>query len=159
MHDGDAHLETVHLVGNMPVSAPAPSQRPAKVSCPRGLLCGMAVTSTATMHGTHAPHVPLGATEDAVSEAVHVALHSFTQLCRGPLCMWLLQSSSGREGDAEEGKAGAKAGEASMTGEAGPGAAQVSFLTAALMGVALCFHSILEVCHQQHPFLAAVLLS
>ncbi len=38
---------------------------------------------------------------------------------------------------------GAKAEEASTAGEAG--AAQVSFLTAALMGVALCFHSILEV--------------
>ncbi|CAL5220634.1 g2678 [Coccomyxa viridis] len=68
-HDGDAHLETVHLVGNMP-------------------------------------------------------------------------SSSEREPDIEEGKAGAKAEEAGTSGEGG--AAQVSFLTAALMGVALCFHSILE---------------
>ena len=59
----------------------------------------------------------------------------------------------------EEGKAGAKTGEASTAGEAGPGAAQVSFLTAALMGVALCFHSILEVCPPQHPCLVAVLLS
>ena len=54
-----------------------------------------------------------------------------------------VQSSSGREPDIEEGKVGAKAEEASTAGEAG--AAQVSFLTAALMGVALCFHSILEV--------------
>ena len=57
-----------------------------------------------------------------------------------------LQSSSGGGGDLEEGKAGAKAEQASTSGEAGTGPAQVSFLTAALMGVALCFHSILEVC-------------
>ncbi len=54
-----------------------------------------------------------------------------------------VQSSSGREPDIEEGKAGAKAEEAGTSGEGV--AAQVSFLTAALMGVALCFHSILEV--------------
>ena len=59
----------------------------------------------------------------------------------------------------EEGKAGTKAGEAGRSGQAGPGVAQVSFLTAALMGVALCFHSILEVCVSlQHPCSAAVLL-
>ena len=67
-----------------------------------------------------------------------------------------MQSSSGREGDVEEGKAGTKAEEAGRSGEAGPGVAQVSFLTAALMGVALCFHSILEVCaSSQHPCPAA----
>ena len=81
------------------------------------------------------------------------------QRCRAPLCTMALQSSSGREGDVEEGKEGAKAEGASTSGEAGPSAAQVSFLTAALMGVALCFHSILEVCPPQHLSLAAVLLS
>jgi len=56
-----------------------------------------------------------------------------------------LQKSSRREDDLEEAKAGLKAEEASTSGEGASGGAQVSFLTAALMGVALCFHSILEV--------------
>ena len=55
----------------------------------------------------------------------------------------MAQDSCGREAGAEEGKAGSKPEEAGEPGE-GQGA-QVSFLTAALMGVALCFHSILEV--------------
>ncbi|CAK0783445.1 hypothetical protein CVIRNUC_006644 [Coccomyxa viridis] len=50
--------------------------------------------------------------------------------------------SCGREAGMEEGKAGSKPEEAGEPGE-GQGA-QVSFLTAALMGMALCFHSILE---------------
>ena len=53
------------------------------------------------------------------------------------------QDSCGREAAAEEGKAGSRPEEADAPGEGQ--AAQVSFLTAALMGVALCFHSILEV--------------
>ena len=55
----------------------------------------------------------------------------------------MAQDSCGREAAAEEGKAGSKPEEGGEPGE-GQGA-QVSFLTAALMGVALCFHSILEV--------------
>ena len=53
---------------------------------------------------------------------------------------------------AEEGKTGSKSEEPGTPGEAGAGAgaAHVSFLTAALMGVALCFHSILEV-RTAHP--------
>lgn len=48
--------------------------------------------------------------------------------------------------DVEEGKAaGGRAGDAAPLGESSSGPARVSFLTAALMGVALCFHSILEV--------------
>ena len=60
----------------------------------------------------------------------------------------MAQDSCGREAAAEEGKAGSKPEEAGEAGEAQ--AAQVSFLTAALMGVALCFHSILEV-RPAHP--------
>ena len=59
-----------------------------------------------------------------------------------------VQASCSRGSDAEEGKAGRKAEETSASVEAQAGTAQVSFLTAALMGVALCFHSILEVRHR-----------
>ena len=61
----------------------------------------------------------------------------------------MAQDSCGREAAAEEGKAGGMPEEAGAAGEAQ--GAQVSFLTAALMGVALCFHSILEVRNARPP--------
>ena len=40
MQDGDTHLETVHLVGNMPVSVLSPYRLPGQ-SHPPGLACGV----------------------------------------------------------------------------------------------------------------------